>query len=120
MAYAGHGDGGSGADYPNLLATLDWIVGRNQEIWFAFPCNIHMGPRGGAIRRVAVHIRNARLFSHRVADCGSLGHRNGSVSNRTRPAVDSATTRVLDRNAGGDSKCDPRALGHFRDDSMVA
>ena len=34
--------------------------------------------------------------------------------------MDSATTRVLDRNAGGDSKCDPRALGHFRDDSVAA
>ena len=69
---------------------------------------------------LAFHLRNAGFFAHCVAHCGSAGHRHGGLSDRTCATVDSAAARFSDRNAGGHSERDPRALGHFRDDSMAA
>src|SRR6267378_2844667 len=120
MAYARDGAGGGRADYPNRLAALDWVFGRYQKIRFSFPRHIHLGPGGGAIRRAAFHLRNAGFFAHRASDCGSIEYRNGSLSDRARAPLDSATARVLNRNVGRDSECHPRTLGHFRDDSLAA
>src|SRR4029077_11132208 len=55
-----------------------------------------------------------------AVDCGPVGHRNGGISYRARAALDSPTARVFDRNAGGNSECHSRALGHFRNDSVAA
>src|SRR6266568_3533800 len=120
MAYARDGAGGGRADYPNRLAALDWVFGRYQKIRFSFPRHINLGPSRGAIRRVAVHLRNTRFFSNRFIDRGALEHRNSSVSDRACSALDSPAARVFDRNVGGDSECHPRTLGHFRDDSLAA
>src|SRR6267142_1199096 len=120
MVYARDGAGGGCADYPNRLAALDWVFGRYQKIRFSFPRHIHLGPGGGAIRRAAFHLRNAGFFAHRASDCGSIEYRNGSLSDRARAPLDSATARVLNRNVGRDSECHPLTLGHFRDDSLAA
>ena len=120
MAYASDGTGRGGADYPDWVAALDWVFGRYQEIWFSFPRHINLGPSRGAIRRAALYLWYAGLFAHRAADCGPIEHRNGSVPYRARAALDSPTPRVFDRNAGRNSECHPRALGHFRNDSVVA
>src|SRR4030095_1319674 len=120
MAYALYVTGRGGADYPDWLAALDWVFGRYQEIRFSFPRHINVGPGRRAIRRAALHLRNAGFFAHCIGDCGPLEHRNGGVPYRARAALDSPTARLFDRNAGGNSECHPRTLGHFRNDSVVA
>src|SRR5439155_26279493 len=120
MAYARDGAGGGRADYPNRLAALDWVFGRYQKIRFSFPRHIHLGPGRGAIRRAAFHLRNARFLSNRFIDRGALEHRYGSLSDRARAALDSATTRITYRNARGNPECNPWVMGNFRNDPLVA
>src|SRR4030095_13342387 len=120
VAYARDGTDRGGADYPDWLAALDWVFGRYQEIRFSFSCYINLGSRRRSIWRPSLYLRNAGFFAHRTADRGPIEHRNGSVSDGARAALDSATARVFDRNASGNSKCDPRAVGYFRNGSVVA
>ena len=79
-----------------------------------------MGSRCRSIWRPSFYLRNVGVFAHRATDRGSIEHRHGSVSDGTRAALDSATASIFNRNAGGNSKCHPWAVGHFRDDSVVA
>src|SRR5207247_11111376 len=120
MAYARDGAGGGRADYPNRLAALDWVFGRYQNIRFSFPRHINLGPSRGAIRRVAVHLRNTCFFSNRFIDRGALEHRNSAVFDLAGSALDSAAARVFDRTLGGDSECHPLTLGHFGVGFLVA
>ena len=120
VAHLRHGTSRGGADYSDWLAALDWVFGRYQKIWVPFPRHIHLGPSRGPIRRSALYLWNTGLFAHRAVDCGPVGHRNGGVSYRACAALDSPTARVFDRNAGRNSECHPRALGHFRNDSVAA
>src|SRR5206468_9665779 len=120
VAYARDGTDRGGADYPDWLAALDWVFGRYQEIRFSFPRHFNLGSRRRSIWRPSLYLRNPGFFAHCAADWGPIEHRNGSLSDGACSAVDSATARVFNRNAGRNSECHPRAVGHFRDDSMAA
>src|SRR5207248_7707968 len=104
MAYTANGAGACRARDPSWLGIVARIFTRGPKIWFSFPHDIDLGPCCRTIRRAAVHLWNAGFFADRLTHCRAIEHRNGGVSDRTCAALDSATARFSDRNAGGDSR----------------
>ena len=85
-----HGALGGCAGDSNRVGAVDRVGGSHQKIWVPFPCHIHLGPSRGPIWRSAIYIWNTGFFSNCAVDCGSVGHRNGSVSDGACSALDSA------------------------------
>src|SRR6476469_7863217 len=119
MVNAGDGVRGGGAHYLGWLGALEWIPARHEEIRCPIPRDINLGPGCRAIRRAALHLRNAGFFSDCASYCGAVGHRDGSVSHRACSSVDSAAVGVVDRNVGCHPERNPWAVGHFRNDSVA-
>src|SRR6476659_11460365 len=120
MAHACDGVRGGGAHYLGWLAALEWIPARHEEIRCPIPRDIYLGPGGRAIRRVALHIRDAGFFSNCPSYCGAVGNRDGSISHGARSFVDSAAVGVVDRNVGCHSERNSRVVGNFCNDSLAA
>src|SRR5215469_16373159 len=104
MAHTRHGTHGRAAYRPDRLATLARIDARDQEVRVPLSHSLNVGPGCRAVRRVAIHLRNAGFLFSCLAHRGTPKHRNGCLSDRACAAVDSATTNLAHRDARGDSE----------------
>src|SRR5215472_9419273 len=120
MAHPCDGVGGGVAHYLGWLAALEWIPARHEEIRCPIPRDINLGPGGRAIRRAALHLRNAGFFSHCTSHRRAVGYCDSSVYHRARSFMDSAAVGVVDRNVGCHPERNSWAVGDFRNDSVAA
>src|SRR6516225_4880665 len=119
MAHASDGVRGGVAHYLGWLAALEWIHARHEEIRCPIPRDINLGPGRRAIRRAALHLRNAGFFSHCTSHCRAVGYRDSSVSHRACSFMDSAAFGVVDRNVGCHPERNSWVMGDFCDDSVA-
>ena len=119
MAHAGDGVYRSRAGHPDRVGVVGWIFTGHQKVRISFSHYVHVGPGGGRIRRVAVHLRNAGFFGDCVNHRCATRYRNGGLFDGTCAAVDSTTAHFADRNAGRYPKRNSRTLGHLRDGAVA-
>ena len=120
VVYPCHGVGRCGARLSSRLAAGSWLAPGHHPIRFSFSYDIDLGSGGGAVRRSAIYLRYRCIVADRIDHRGTVERGDGGVLDRTRTVVDPTATRLLDRNAGRDSKRDSRVVGNFRDDPVAA
>src|SRR4029453_5729193 len=111
-----HGADGGCAGDSDRVGAVDRVGGSYQKIWVPFPCHIHLGPSRRPIWRSPIYIWDPGFFSNCAVDCGPVGHRNGSVSDRACSALNSQAPCFVDLSF----VCDPLVCGSIYGPCMLA